>query len=668
MPGNHPCFHYTPPSSQELANFPAKAIRKVAINIARRHWALMSGASEEVKLAHSLATHEYGVSAATIKGSTPSGRIKRLSTEKFWLNKLNQILDLSREEKARCAGLLGSKEHGKMAYCSDATIAILKAREEQIIKSLRNSPRKNIAAIYAHSAKSTFNKMYLQAKAMDVVAKKRGMAWVFVTLTCPPEYHANSDLFDGSCFNDGQAYLNKVYAQVGREISNRGYKSGRDFFGIRVVELHKDGTPHWHVLYYYTGDLNKVIEQKLAKVYAKETSRPANYIRNKSNKIFIYKQPEICDSDAQGTTAALSYMFKKLSYGLQLFGHSRNEDAIRHRYAIKASGARQIQTFGVKGHSTKINSLRKAYGNVELPEDLKVLAEPLKMDKGIIGRNEIQLRAMVDVFEGSLDHLQLLSTHTLNRYGERVHRVTHIKSDQSQEVICIKGSLAVSSQYHRGSVGGVNINDSSILGDVSTPCAENSKKNGTASQYQITTMTKNRYVEEPGYIDPTVPIHPLSDNDGILVASLPYSHRPWRARLATRLLLLKAKLQGLVDLHQCTGHIRLRFPGALSLVLCLILLAHGMLAKSYQARSCELSLPSPHYPGTRLKRRTHLEPMPSYRSRQGGARDPPSFAFLLDSNNYSWLQPRLRGHILWRDKTSCPNILSLERTLTKLGF
>ncbi|MFJ2492377.1 replication endonuclease [Pseudomonas iridis] len=201
------------------------------------------------------------MSVGAIKRSTTLGRLRRLRSQQFWLSSLNRILDAARESQARRAGLLGCVDQGKMPYCSNATIEILKAREQEIIRRVAQSPRKNLAEIYKNSEKSTFNKAYLQAKAMDIVANKRGMNWLFVTLTCPPEYHCNALSFDGSSFDDCQRYLKKVFAQIGRAIANAGYRSGTDYHGTRVLELHKDGTPHWHVLYYYTGDLDKVVEK-----------------------------------------------------------------------------------------------------------------------------------------------------------------------------------------------------------------------------------------------------------------------------------------------------------------------------------------------------------------------------------------------------------------------
>lgn len=440
--------------------FPQHVVRKVALNIARRHGIFLTCASDQIKTLHSLHDHEYGVSVAAIKKSTTIGRLKRLRNQQFWLSNLNRILDAARESQARRNGLLGSIEQGKMPYCSDATIEILKAREQEILRRVAQSPRKNLADIYRNSEKATFNKAYLQAKAMDIIAAKKGMNWLFVTLTCPPEYHCNAQSFNGSSFDDGQSYLKKVFAQIGRAIGNAGYRSGVDYHGTRVLELHMDGTPHWHVLYYHTGDLDKVVEKKLSAIYARELHRPKNYLTDNHEQVFLRARSQIDTSPQKRIPPAISYLFKTLSPAFRL--STQDDGVLRHRYAIKAARARQIQSFGIQGHTTKLNALRKAGKSESLPESFGQLPITSEMAPGDPKRNEAQLQSMVDVLEGGLDHLQLLSTDTFNRFGEIVPRITHIQSKATLETICINDMANWGLDQPKNEKGGVSINDSSF--------------------------------------------------------------------------------------------------------------------------------------------------------------------------------------------------------------
>lgn len=638
MPEPQPSFQYCPPTLEELLKYPASAIRKVAGNIARHHWVQMAGAPESVKIGHSLSAHEFGVSVADMKKATTLGRLRRLANENFWLDKLNHLMDLKREQDARTHGLLGEQKVGKMAYCSDSTISVIKAREKAIREGLARSPRNNLADIYAHSAKASFNKSYLLAKAMDVVAKKRGMNWVLITLTCPPPYHASSACFDGLSFTDGQLYLTRQFAQIGREIAKHGFKAGEHYHGMRIVEMHKDGTPHWHILFYYVGTLNNVIEQKLSRIYSKERSRPENYFEVYKDKIFIYPDAEVEIQETRTTTAAVSYLFKNMAHAFQLKENNSNEDAIRHRYALKATRVKQVYPLGVSGVSGKLDALRKAYKNDHLPEKLKNLAAPWKMDKGDVRRKETQLQAMVRVLEGSLDDIQLLPTEKLNKYGEKVERITHIQCKSSLEITCIDGPSTPPPKWGEEWRGGVTINDSSLSDGSGESCLTRLvETHGAPSQDDqgVTITEVNNCQECHRAMALEAPERLLPCNDGSpLVSQADVCHRCPEGSGGI-LQSLGEAIREQFYLLQRIGHNRLRWLEMLRLVPFLALLALGMPAKSCLAHSDGRLLLSHHLLGIRSESPMHPIPSPSSLGLAGGGRDPPSFVSLPVLKNWS---------------------------------
>ena len=98
-----------------------------------------------------------------------------------------------------------------------------------------------------------------QMAGIERVAKERGDIGMFITLTCPSKYHPtklrkrNKDVIAvlNSKWNDeaytpkdGQQYLVKVWARIRSAFNDNNI----DVYGIRVVEPHHDGTPHWHML------------------------------------------------------------------------------------------------------------------------------------------------------------------------------------------------------------------------------------------------------------------------------------------------------------------------------------------------------------------------------------------------------------------------------------
>lgn len=90
-------------------------------------------------------------------------------------------------------------------------------------------------------------------RGTEELAVELGHVGYFLTITTPSKYHAVrkngsriKGFLDAGCPNprEAQVYLNDVWARIRA-------KAGRDnihFYGIRVVEPHHDGTPHWHLM------------------------------------------------------------------------------------------------------------------------------------------------------------------------------------------------------------------------------------------------------------------------------------------------------------------------------------------------------------------------------------------------------------------------------------
>ena len=75
----------------------------------------------------------------------------------------------------------------------------------------------------------------------------------FCTLTCPSKYHARSksgiqnSKYNGATPLEAQHYLNTVWQRTRAAWKRQGIEA----FGMRVVEPHHDGTPHWHLLLFF---------------------------------------------------------------------------------------------------------------------------------------------------------------------------------------------------------------------------------------------------------------------------------------------------------------------------------------------------------------------------------------------------------------------------------
>lgn len=104
-----------------------------------------------------------------------------------------------------------------------------------------------------------------QMAGIERVAKERGDIGMFITLTCPSKYHPtkqrkekNKETGKDDHYavlnhkwkdeaytpKDGQRYLVKVWSRIRSAFNDNNI----NIYGVRVVEPHHDGTPHWHML------------------------------------------------------------------------------------------------------------------------------------------------------------------------------------------------------------------------------------------------------------------------------------------------------------------------------------------------------------------------------------------------------------------------------------
>ncbi|MFT2112165.1 replication endonuclease [Marinomonas sp. 2405UD68-3] len=96
--------------------------------------------------------------------------------------------------------------------------------------------------------------LMVRVKGCQSLAVEHGHDAYFITLTCPSKYHAihketghrngKFQAFGCPTPRDAQQHLRAVFDAFGKACSNKGLH----YYGIRTVEPHHDGTPHWHLI------------------------------------------------------------------------------------------------------------------------------------------------------------------------------------------------------------------------------------------------------------------------------------------------------------------------------------------------------------------------------------------------------------------------------------
>ncbi len=189
--------------------------------------------------------------------------VARMTSEKWWRKRLRKHF-VKIEHAAIKAGFVHNKA-GR--YVSDETAKRRQAHKRKSARMLERMEAVNEAGdtftLAELSAKNVSNPANRRAELMTRVrgteeySKLIGYVGLFLTITTPSRFHArhhdgtSNANYDGTRPDRAQNYLRK---KVWDRAQAKLERDGIEYFGLRVVEPHHDGTPHWHMLAFVNPD------------------------------------------------------------------------------------------------------------------------------------------------------------------------------------------------------------------------------------------------------------------------------------------------------------------------------------------------------------------------------------------------------------------------------
>lgn len=214
---------------------------------------------------------------APVAGKCAATKFARISDARFWRRAIRVILMREREHFFLRLRLVGTTAE---AYVSDAQlstrIAQLK-RQQQWMKETVLVPRylcpgsdmtelltlKQVAS----SPKTRFAKLYAFVKAMDDISQEQDLATGMLTLTLEPQWHPNpshgANSWNGASPRQAHQSMATRWQSVLRDLDRLGV----GLSGLRVVEPHKDGCPHWHLWLLYQPEAETAILRTVMKYF-----------------------------------------------------------------------------------------------------------------------------------------------------------------------------------------------------------------------------------------------------------------------------------------------------------------------------------------------------------------------------------------------------------------
>lgn len=203
-----------------------------------------------------------------------------------------------------------------------------------------------LAELYMTPAKRQAETLAVIA-GLEELGRRRRLIPKFVTLTCQPEYHprpANgSEKWNGSSPREAQDYLMEQWALLRASVA----RTAPEMIGLRVVEPHKDSTPHWHLMIWASERGWKNIERHMADKFGTE---PAVTIKAWSE---------------EGNAKMTSYMMK---YIMKAVGKSDSKDVAADRVdAFRATwGIRSFSVFGIPRNARTVWKLARSASEDDL--------------------------------------------------------------------------------------------------------------------------------------------------------------------------------------------------------------------------------------------------------------------------------------------------------------
>ncbi|GHD59779.1 replication endonuclease [Jeongeupia chitinilytica] len=182
---------------------------------------------------------------------------KRLADEKWWRGRLKRFVTRAVEQ---LMVRLGCVDRERAAYLSEGSFKRMLGRDQRNAKALALAEATNekgqTYTLAELSRRTVANpairrtELMVRVRGTEEVMVRLGYEGYFLTITAPSRYHRCSDKYGkGSpefSPRDTQDYLCENWAECRALFKKKAHQI--QVYGVRVVEPHHDGTPHWHML------------------------------------------------------------------------------------------------------------------------------------------------------------------------------------------------------------------------------------------------------------------------------------------------------------------------------------------------------------------------------------------------------------------------------------
>lgn len=257
----------------------------------------------------------------------------RLMDESYWRRAIDRIVVAVFENARRAAGMVSphSSPYASISACEWMTTRQDRQREwiELMAIESENGDVLDLKTVIDSSQSNPANRRHelmTRIAGCQEYAESNNHVAIFITMTAPSRFHrlrqhgkywVENSNFDGATPRDAHAWLSKSWELF------RAWADYREltYYGMRVVEPHQDGTPHWHAVFFMPIEQIKFFIFGLQKYQFRETADL--YFENGEPRTKAMKarfDAKFIDKTEGGAVAYLAKYISKNVDGYQLDG------------------------------------------------------------------------------------------------------------------------------------------------------------------------------------------------------------------------------------------------------------------------------------------------------------------------------------------------------------
>ncbi len=414
--------------------------------------------------------NEDGKRVRALKKNAAEEVIK-YTEEKIMKRRFNNYVLSEHYRNEAVKGNVGNKESKSVRELSEKINGnndnLFKYAPKNIIKIVAEEKADSIEATKkmkaGNSGKSVFDvakkdnhkfyEHYIEMNALTELAEERDFTWLFITPTCPPEFHSNPSNgnrnFNGSSIKETDDYLNAKWITLKKRFQKPKWSHLRfsleTGFGKRVKEPHKDGTVHYHFMLFCRKDLANDYAELFKSVFG-ESDLACDIIRKGFKKVLKDGKRVEVKLEGKDEASAASYIMKYISKGLSV--DFANNGVINYEKKNieawkKCGGIRAISSFGFDGVRTKYNEARRINNNAK--KTFKEIRRKLEIDKtfiqSLIEKNLVENVELAEKMLIDIEKMLIMSRGVVNQVA--LTSANAVTEEENKEVRKIAEIMAL---------------------------------------------------------------------------------------------------------------------------------------------------------------------------------------------------------------------------------